>query len=58
MGAACSLTTLKGTLAKAVSALSQEKTVLYRALLQQLSTLGGAQIRNTAVSMCKAQPTT
>ncbi|XP_018424713.1 PREDICTED: aldehyde oxidase-like, partial [Nanorana parkeri] len=48
VGAACSLTTLKATLAEAVSALSEDKTKLFRALLRQLSTLGGAQIRNTA----------
>ncbi|XP_077304771.1 aldehyde oxidase-like [Lithobates pipiens] len=48
VGAACSLTTLKATLAKAVSAVSKDKSKLFRALLQQLSSLGGAQIRNTA----------
>lgn len=48
LGAACSLTVLKDTLNNAVSCLPVEKTKLYRALLQQLKTLGGAQIRNTA----------
>ncbi|XP_075036204.1 aldehyde oxidase-like [Mixophyes fleayi] len=48
LGAACSLTVLKDTLSEAVSRLPEEKTKLFCALLQQLSTLGGAQIRNTA----------
>ncbi|XP_072274823.1 aldehyde oxidase-like [Pyxicephalus adspersus] len=48
VGAACSLTTLQATLNEAVSTLSKDKSILFRALLQQLSTLGGAQIRNTA----------
>ncbi|XP_075685902.1 aldehyde oxidase-like [Rhinoderma darwinii] len=47
-GAACSLTVLKDTLYNAVSRLPEEKTKLFRVLLQQLGTLGGAQIRNTA----------
>ncbi|KAM9305621.1 aldehyde oxidase-like [Gastrophryne carolinensis] len=47
-GAACSLTLLKETLTEAVSRLKEEKTKLFRVLLQQLATLGGAQIRNTA----------
>ncbi|KAM4023680.1 aldehyde oxidase-like [Anomaloglossus baeobatrachus] len=48
LGAACSLTVLGDTLHNAVSRLPEEKTKLFRALLQQLETLGGAQIRNTA----------
>ncbi|XP_073502615.1 aldehyde oxidase-like [Phyllobates terribilis] len=48
VGAACSLTILKDTLNNALSRLPEEKTKLYKALLQQLETLGGAQIRNTA----------
>ncbi|CAN2389154.1 heptaldehyde:oxygen oxidoreductase activity [Pristimantis euphronides] len=48
LGAACSLTVLKDTLHNAVSRLPEEKTKLYCALLQQLHTLGGVQIRNTA----------
>ncbi|KAG9473352.1 hypothetical protein GDO78_016497, partial [Eleutherodactylus coqui] len=48
LGAASSLTALQDTLNNAVSRLPEEKTKLYRALLQQLQTLGGAQIRNTA----------
>ncbi|XP_063788991.1 aldehyde oxidase-like [Pseudophryne corroboree] len=48
LGAACSLTVLKDTLSEAVSRLPEEKTKLFCALLQQLSTLAGAQIRNTA----------
>lgn len=58
MGAACSLTVLKDTLNNAVSCLPVEKTKLYRALLQQLKTLGGAQIRNTAVSRHKVNHAT
>ncbi|XP_056392524.1 aldehyde oxidase-like isoform X2 [Hyla sarda] len=48
LGAACSLTVLKDTLSRAVLYLPEDKTKLFRALLQQLETLGGAQIRNTA----------
>ncbi|XP_069839456.1 aldehyde oxidase-like isoform X2 [Dendropsophus ebraccatus] len=48
LGAACSLTILKDTLNNAVSRLPEEKTKLFTALLKQLQTLGGAQIRNTA----------
>ncbi|XP_068101230.1 aldehyde oxidase-like [Hyperolius riggenbachi] len=48
LGAACSLTAMKETLTEAVSRLPEQKTKLFRALLQQLATLGGPQIRNTA----------
>ncbi|KAM4627024.1 aldehyde oxidase-like isoform 1-T1 [Discoglossus pictus] len=48
IGAACSLTVLRDTLKEAISQLPQEKTKLFKALLQQLGTLGGPQIRNTA----------
>ncbi|KAM4698824.1 aldehyde oxidase-like isoform 2-T2 [Rhinophrynus dorsalis] len=48
VGAACSLTTLKDTLKDAVSRHLEEKTKVFRTLLQQLGTLGGPQIRNTA----------
>ncbi|XP_063789037.1 aldehyde oxidase 1-like isoform X2 [Pseudophryne corroboree] len=48
IGAACTLSTLKDTLAEAVSHLPDEKTETFRALLQQLRTLAGQQIRNVA----------
>uniref|UniRef100_A0A8C5QJ37 aldehyde oxidase n=1 Tax=Leptobrachium leishanense TaxID=445787 RepID=A0A8C5QJ37_9ANUR len=48
VGAACSLTVLKNTLRDAVSRLPEEKTKLFCALLEQLGSLGGPQIRNTA----------
>lgn len=49
VGAACSLSTLKGILDDAVSQLPEEKTKTFCALLQQLKTLAGQQIRNVAV---------
>ncbi|XP_078536307.1 aldehyde oxidase-like isoform X2 [Lissotriton helveticus] len=48
LGAACSLALMKDTLHKAVSEFATEKTKIFRALLLQLTTLGGQQIRNTA----------
>nr|AXP99045.1 aldehyde oxidase [Eremias argus] len=48
LGAACSLTTVKNILTDVVSKLSAEKTKIFSALLQQLKTLGGQQIRNVA----------
>ncbi|XP_029462074.1 aldehyde oxidase-like isoform X2 [Rhinatrema bivittatum] len=48
VGAGCSLTLVKDTLTKAVSKLPEEKTKIFQALLQQLKTLAGQQIRNTA----------
>ncbi|KAH0621633.1 hypothetical protein JD844_023157 [Phrynosoma platyrhinos] len=48
LGSACSLTVVKDILAKTVSKLAAEKTKIFRALLQQLKTLGGQQIRNVA----------
>ncbi|KAG8432674.1 hypothetical protein GDO86_017063 [Hymenochirus boettgeri] len=48
IGAACSLTLLKEALGKAISQNPEEKTKLFNVLLQQLKTLGGPQIRNTA----------
>ncbi|XP_068101235.1 aldehyde oxidase 1-like [Hyperolius riggenbachi] len=48
IGAACTLSTLKGILSDAVSQLPVEKTKTFRALLQQLKTLAGQQIRNMA----------
>ncbi|XP_068101229.1 aldehyde oxidase-like [Hyperolius riggenbachi] len=48
LGAACSLTVVQDTLAEVASRLPEEKTKLFRVLLSQLATLGGAQIRNTA----------
>ncbi|KAM5153274.1 aldehyde oxidase 1-like [Mantella aurantiaca] len=48
VGAACSLSTLKDILNDAVSQLPEEKTKIFRTLLQQLKTLAGQQIRNVA----------
>ncbi|NP_001280177.1 aldehyde oxidase 1-like [Anolis carolinensis] len=48
LGAGCSLTVVKDALTKAVSKLAAEKTKIFSALLQQLKTLGGQQIRNVA----------
>ncbi|CAH2306016.1 aldehyde oxidase-like [Pelobates cultripes] len=48
IGAACSLTVMKNTLQDAVTRLPEEKTKVFRALLKQLGTLAGPQIRNTA----------
>ncbi|XP_069471536.1 aldehyde oxidase [Ambystoma mexicanum] len=48
LSAFCSLAQMKDILSKAVAELSTEKTKIFRALLQQLKTLGGQQIRNTA----------
>ncbi|KAM3857276.1 aldehyde oxidase 6 [Diretmus argenteus] len=48
VGAGCSLSGVKSLLEKLVLQLSTEKTELFRALIQQLSNLGGQQIRNVA----------
>ncbi|XP_029462077.1 aldehyde oxidase-like [Rhinatrema bivittatum] len=48
LGAGCSLALLKDTLTKAVSELPKEKTRIFQALLQQLKSLAGQQIRNMA----------
>ncbi|KAG6938992.1 aldehyde oxidase 2 [Chelydra serpentina] len=46
LGAACSLAAMKDVLTNTVSELPGEKTKIFRALLHQLKTLGGQQIRN------------
>ncbi|XP_069839452.1 aldehyde oxidase 1-like [Dendropsophus ebraccatus] len=48
IGAACTLSTLKDTLEEAVSQLPDEKTKIFRGLLQHLKSLAGQQIRNVA----------
>uniref|UniRef100_A0A8C7ANJ9 FAD-binding PCMH-type domain-containing protein n=1 Tax=Neovison vison TaxID=452646 RepID=A0A8C7ANJ9_NEOVI len=48
IGAGCSLAQVKDILAERVSELPEEKTQTYRALLKQLKTLAGPQIRNMA----------
>ncbi|KAL8183689.1 UNVERIFIED_CONTAM: hypothetical protein K2H54_048750 [Gekko kuhli] len=48
LGAACSLTLVKDVLTDAVLKLPAEKTKIFHALLQQLKTLAGQQIRNVA----------
>ncbi|NXC42818.1 AOXA oxidase, partial [Penelope pileata] len=49
LGAACSLSLVKDILRNAVLELPEEKTKIFCAVLQQLRTLGGEQIRNVAV---------
>ncbi|OPJ76220.1 hypothetical protein AV530_004003 [Patagioenas fasciata monilis] len=49
VGAACNLSLVKDILTNAISELPEEKTKVFRAVLQQLRTLGGEQIRNVAV---------
>uniref|UniRef100_A0A8B9J264 Aldehyde oxidase 1 n=1 Tax=Amazona collaria TaxID=241587 RepID=A0A8B9J264_9PSIT len=49
LGAACSLSVVKDVLANAISEFPEEKTKVFCAVLQQLRTLGGEQIRNVAV---------
>ncbi|XP_042730164.1 aldehyde oxidase-like isoform X3 [Lagopus leucura] len=48
IGAACSLSLMKDVLRNAVLELPEEKTKVFYAVLQQLRTLGGEQIRNVA----------
>lgn len=50
VGAGCSLSELQSLLVRLVLELPEEKTELFRALIQQLRTLGSQQIRNVAVS--------
>ncbi|KFO15473.1 Aldehyde oxidase, partial [Balearica regulorum gibbericeps] len=49
LGAACSLSLVKDILTNAISEAPEEKTKVFCAVLQQLRTLGGEQIRNVAV---------
>lgn len=49
LGAACSLSLVKDTLTNAIAEFPEEKTRVFCAVLQQLRTLGGEQIRNIAV---------
>ncbi|XP_029303135.1 LOW QUALITY PROTEIN: aldehyde oxidase 1-like [Cottoperca gobio] len=48
VGAGCSLTEVRSLLEKLVPQLPEEKTELFRALIQQLGNLGTQQIRNVA----------
>ncbi|XP_019409453.1 PREDICTED: aldehyde oxidase-like [Crocodylus porosus] len=48
VGSACSLSLVKDTLTSTVSEIPEEKTKVFCALLQQLKTMGGQQIRNVA----------
>ncbi|XP_035427453.1 aldehyde oxidase isoform X1 [Cygnus atratus] len=48
LGAACSLSLVKDILRNAISKLPEEKTKIFCAVLKQLRTLGGEQIRNVA----------
>ncbi|XP_030901677.2 aldehyde oxidase isoform X1 [Melopsittacus undulatus] len=48
LGAACSLSVVKDVLTNAISEFPEEKTKVFCAVLQQLRTLGGEQIRNVA----------
>uniref|UniRef100_A0A8C7UWJ4 Aldehyde oxidase 6 n=1 Tax=Oncorhynchus mykiss TaxID=8022 RepID=A0A8C7UWJ4_ONCMY len=47
-GAGCSLSVVKALLEGLVQEIPEEKTEIYRSLLQQLGNLGGQQIRNVA----------
>lgn len=49
MGAGCSLSEVQSLLEKMVPRFPEEKTELFRALVQQLGNLGSQQIRNVAV---------
>lgn len=49
LGAACSLSLVKDILTNAIAKFPEEKTRVFCAVLQQLRTLGGEQIRNLAV---------
>lgn len=49
LGAACSLSLVKDILTNAIMEFPEEKTRVFHAVLQQLRTLGGEQIRNVAV---------
>lgn len=49
VGAGSSLSELQSLLEKMVPQLPEEKTELFRALIQQLRNLGSLQIRNVAV---------
>uniref|UniRef100_A0A8C3YBD2 Aldehyde oxidase 1 n=1 Tax=Catharus ustulatus TaxID=91951 RepID=A0A8C3YBD2_CATUS len=48
LGAACSLSLVKDILTNAIAKFPEEKTRVFCAVLQQLRTLGGEQIRNVA----------
>uniref|UniRef100_A0A8C0VUD9 Aldehyde oxidase 1 n=1 Tax=Cyanistes caeruleus TaxID=156563 RepID=A0A8C0VUD9_CYACU len=48
LGAACSLSLVKDILTNAIAEFPEEKTRVFCAVLQQLRTLGGEQIRNVA----------
>ncbi|XP_069082190.1 aldehyde oxidase 1-like isoform X2 [Pleurodeles waltl] len=48
LGAACNLTLMKNILKKAIADYPDEKTKTFQAVLDQLKTLGGEQIRNVA----------
>lgn len=50
MGAGCSLSEVQSLLEKLVPQFPEEKTELFRALIQQLGNVGSQQIRNVAVS--------
>uniref|UniRef100_A0A8B9T9E3 Aldehyde oxidase 1 n=1 Tax=Anas platyrhynchos TaxID=8839 RepID=A0A8B9T9E3_ANAPL len=49
LGAACSLSLVKDILRNAISKLPEEKTKIFYAVLKQLRTLGGEQIRNVSL---------
>lgn len=50
LGAGCSLSEVRSLLEKLVPQFPDEKTELFKALIQQLGNLGSQQIRNVAVS--------
>lgn len=49
LGAACSLSLVKDILTNAIAEFPEEKTRIFCAVLKQLRTLAGEQIRNVAV---------
>lgn len=55
VGAGCNLSELQSLLTRLVLQLPDEKTELFRALIQQLKNLGSQQIRNVAVSGARIQ---
>lgn len=50
MGAGCSLSEVRSLLEKLLPQFPEEKTELFRAVIQQLGNLGSQQIRNVAAS--------
>lgn len=56
VGAGCSLSEVRSLLEKLLPQYPEEKTELFRALIQQLRNLGNQQIRNVAVNRLGSSP--